>query len=170
MFEPDTKSAGTLGELLIPNVGVLVDIGAEPASSDCILTLLSGNGGRSGIEFGTDGEAGSKLVFGLLGSVLGASVAISKDEGGMESIALVGLPGSSKALLGMLDEPNVGAGVLLKASKPLDVPGELEGLLAWKGESVLPGPDTSGNVSIPIKFSYSGFNGVSVPLRAMYPL
>jgi len=182
VFDPDTKSAGTLGGLLIPNVGVLVEMGAESVSAGCVLMLLSGNGGSSGIEFGRVGEADSKLGFALFG----ASVAINNEEGGTESFSWFGLPGSSSALVGMLDgtgvklvegkalaefdEPNVGAGELLKASKPLDVPGELEGPLACKGESVLPGPDTSGNVSIPIRFSYSCFNGVSVPFRAMYPL
>ncbi len=186
VFDPDTKSAGTLGGLLIPNVGVLVEMGAESVSAGCVLMLLSGNGGSSGIEFGRVGEADSMLGFALFGKVLGASVAMNNEEGGTESFAWFGLPGSSNALVGMLDgtgvklgegkalaefdEPNVGAGVLLKASKPLDVPGELEGPLACKGESVLPGPDTSGNVSIPIRFSYSCFNGVSVPFRAMYPL
>ena len=146
VFGPDTKSAGTLDALLSPNVGVLVEIGAEPDASDGVLTLLSGNGGRSGIEFGREGVADSTLVFGLMGNVLGTSVAINKDEGVTESFLLVELPGSSKAEDGMfdgigarvgagkppvgLDEPNVGAGVLLKASKPLDVPGELEGMLA----------------------------------------
>ena len=146
VFDPDTKSAGTLDELLMPNVGVLVEIGAELASSVGALTLLSGNGGRSGIEFGREGVGDSELVFALADKVLGASVAINKDEGGTESFSLVELPGSSNASVGMLDgavaklgegkppvvfdEPNVGAGVLLKASKPLDVPGELEGLLA----------------------------------------
>lgn len=181
--EPDTKSAGTLDGVLSPNVGVLVEIGAESVSSGCDLTLLSGNGGRSGIEFGIVGEARSGSVFGLLGNVFGVSVATNKAEEGAELFSLAGLPGISNALVGMLegagvnegegkalaelDEPNEGAGVLLKASKPLDAPGGLEGAVAWKGESVLPGPDTSGNVSIPIRFSYSGFNGVSVPFKAM---
>ncbi len=194
VFDPDTKSAGTLEGLLSPNVGVLVEIGEESDSSGCGFTLLSGNGGRSGIEFGSAGEAKSRAGeakfpsdFGVLGIVLGVSVATNKVEGGTELFSLVGLPESSNALVGTLegagvnvgegkalvaelDEPNEGAGVLLKASKPLDTPEGLEGPFAGKGESVLPGPDTSGNVSIPIRSSYSGFNGVSVPFRAMYPL
>lgn len=186
VFDPETKSAGTLDGLLIPNVGVLVEMGAESVSSGCGFTLLSGNGGRSGIEFGSAGEARSPSVFGVLGNVFGVSVATNKAEEGTELLSLAGLPGSSNALVGMLegagvnagegkalaelDEPNEGAGVLLKASKPLDAPGVLEGTVAGKGESVLPGPETSGNVSIPIRSSYSGFNGVSVPFRAMYPL
>ena len=193
VLDPDTKSAGMLDGLWSPNVGVLVETGAESVSSDRGLTLLSGNGGRSGIEFGSAGEAKSRAgeakspsVFGVLGTVLGVSVATNKAEDGTGLFSLVGLPGRFNALVGMLegagvnegegkagavlDEPNEGAGVLLKASKPLDAPGVLEGPVAGKGESVLPGPDTSGNVSIPISSSYSGFNGVSVPFRAMYPL
>lgn len=193
VLDPDTKSAGMLDGLWSPNVGVLVETGAESVSSDRGLTLLSGNGGRSGIEFGSAGEAKSRAgeakfpsFFGVLGTVLGVSVATNKAEDGTGGFSLVGLPGRSNALVGMLegagvnegegkalavlDEPNEGAGVLLKASKPLDAPGVLEGPVAGKGESVLPGPDTSGNVSIPISSSYSGFNGVSVPFRAMYPL
>ena len=186
VFDPDTRSAGTLDGLLSPNVGVLVEIGEESVSSGFGFTLLSGNGGRSGIEFGSAGEAKSPSVFGALGNALGVSVPTNKVEGGTELFPLLGLPGSSNALVGTLevpgvnvgegkalaelDEPNDGAGVLLKASKPLDAPEGLAGLVAGKGDSVLPGPDTSGNVSIPIRSSYSGFNGVSVPFRAMYPL
>jgi len=183
---PEIKSAGTLDELSIPKVGVVVEIGAASISDDCDLTLLSGNGGSSGIEFEIEVDVESKFVLAdgenVLGGKLelfGASAEIRRDEGGTALFMLGELLGSTLVPPGNggmvgdgnadveLVVPNAGAGELLKASKPLAVPVEVDELPGAKGVSGLPTPETSGRVSKPIKSCSSGFNEVSVPFNAM---
>ena len=167
----EARSAGILVDgTFMPKVGVFVDTGTGSVDELFIdEDLPPGSGGNDGkarlfAEGGSD-DGGEGNVEGIRnGDALLAGLELLK--GKLVSNSLAG--GNEDAVDcpngdGLLEEPNVGAGELLKASKPVDA---LIELLERRGPF---GPETSGKVSVPTMFSISSFNGVSVPLRATYP-
>lgn len=171
-------SAGIVGpEWLMSSTGVFVETGME---------LLDGAALDGLSELGSGGSAGNAMplvlpelavaelgVLNVLG-MLAADVGLDKEgstllevgrlRGGIaESKLLLGelvLVDEKGELLGPFEEPNVGAGVFPKLSKP---DAELPLFAVRNGPDA---PDTSGTASMSTRFWRSGFNGVSVPLSA----